>query len=263
MALDIEEKFDSSEKLAAIAGKPTENYLFAKEVNEIVKAVNLKADLVGGKVPSYQLPSDAGKLDKVSTVDVDKVYVKNANGTQGMKALSELGGSLRTFICIFGINQNLAPTPIGNTQWFARGVQSGNNLTGTFTLVRGLDVTTSFSTHTVLSPCYSLPFQAKIKSVTVRGWHSQSNNLGVDFAVVKSKEIGPLTGAVTISNPLIIARENVAIGPANGFLKKFNAASLNTSTLPLSSDIRLVFKNQNIVSPMWDTTVTVEFEEVI
>lgn len=34
----------------------------------------------------------SAKLDKVSTVDVDKVYVKNANGTQGMKPVSELGG---------------------------------------------------------------------------------------------------------------------------------------------------------------------------
>ena len=32
------------------------------------------------------------KLDKVSTVDVEKVYIKNADGTQGVKATSEFGG---------------------------------------------------------------------------------------------------------------------------------------------------------------------------
>lgn len=37
--------------------------------------------------------SDPLKLDKVSTVDVEKVYVKNADGTQSMKPTSELGGS--------------------------------------------------------------------------------------------------------------------------------------------------------------------------
>lgn len=39
----------------------------------------------------YTKISDTGKLDKVSTVDVEKVYVKNADGTQGMKPTSELG----------------------------------------------------------------------------------------------------------------------------------------------------------------------------
>lgn len=38
--LNIETKVDSSEKLAAVAGKPTENYLFAQEVNQIVEEVN-------------------------------------------------------------------------------------------------------------------------------------------------------------------------------------------------------------------------------
>ena len=33
--LDIEQKEDSAEKLAAIAGKPTKNFLFAEEVNQI------------------------------------------------------------------------------------------------------------------------------------------------------------------------------------------------------------------------------------
>jgi hypothetical protein len=32
------------------------------------------------------------KLDKVTTVDVEKVYIKNADGTQGIKPLSELDG---------------------------------------------------------------------------------------------------------------------------------------------------------------------------
>lgn len=59
--LNIETKVDSAEKLAAVAGKPTENFLFAEEFNKIVAKVNeqeeFKADLVGGKVPASQLPS--------------------------------------------------------------------------------------------------------------------------------------------------------------------------------------------------------------
>ena len=38
--LNIEIKEDSAEKLAAVQGKPTKNYLFAQELNEIVAAVN-------------------------------------------------------------------------------------------------------------------------------------------------------------------------------------------------------------------------------
>lgn len=34
----------------------------------------------------------SNKLDKVTTTDVEKVYIKNADGTQGMKPVSELGG---------------------------------------------------------------------------------------------------------------------------------------------------------------------------
>lgn len=36
------------------------------------------------------------KLDKVTTVDVEKVYIKNADGTQGMKATSDFGGNVST-----------------------------------------------------------------------------------------------------------------------------------------------------------------------
>lgn len=36
---------------------------------------------------------NSSKLNKVSTVDVQKVYVKNADGTQGMKPVSEIGGN--------------------------------------------------------------------------------------------------------------------------------------------------------------------------
>lgn len=42
---------------------------------------------------AYVKISDSGKLDKVTTVDVEKVYIKNADGTQGMKATSDLGST--------------------------------------------------------------------------------------------------------------------------------------------------------------------------
>ncbi|MEG3973475.1 hypothetical protein QT970_02500, partial [Microcoleus sp. herbarium8] len=42
--LYIEPKEDSAEKLAAVAGKPTKNVLFASEVNAMVAAINAKQD---------------------------------------------------------------------------------------------------------------------------------------------------------------------------------------------------------------------------
>lgn len=41
------------------------------------------------KITATVFKSD--KLDKVTTVDVEKVYIKNADGTQGVKATSEIG----------------------------------------------------------------------------------------------------------------------------------------------------------------------------
>ena len=208
------------------------------------------------------------KLDKVTSSGVERAYGVDASGNQIMIDTSGFGGGLRTFICEFGINQTVAATPTGNTQWFCRTIQAGHNISASWTLNTSLDVSTSFATHHILTPSYSLPFQAKIKSVYVRGWHSSFNSTGVDFVVLKSKETGPtISGAImTVSNPLIVARENVQIwipGAGNGFLKQFDSSSLTTTTLPSGSDIRLVFKNQNTNSAMWDTLVTIEFEEVI
>lgn len=178
------------------------------------------------------------------------------------------GTTLRTFTCYFGINQNVAATPTGNTQWFRKDAAQGNNVTSSFTLQTSLDVSTTFATHSVLGACHTLPFQAKIKSVHARGWTNTSNYTGVDFVVLKSKETGPnIAGGVsTISNGLIIARETIQIsasGFGNGFVKEFASGSLTTTTLPAGSDIRLVFKNFNLASNMFDTIITVEFEEVI
>ena len=206
----------------------------------------------------------------IVTVGVDDVlafngtvwYLKvNNNQSTG-------GGSLRTFTCYFGINQNVAASPTGNTQWYRKDAAQGNNVTSSFTLQTSLDVTTTFATHSVLGACHTLPFQAKIKSVHARGWTNTTNSTGVDFVVLKSKETGPniASGVTTISNGLIIARETVQIyasGFPNGFVKEFASGSLTTTTLPNGSDIRLVFKNFNLASNMFDTIITVEFEEVV
>ncbi len=44
--LDIEFKQDTEEKLAKVAGKPTENFLFSKEINKIVNAIKLLGNMI-------------------------------------------------------------------------------------------------------------------------------------------------------------------------------------------------------------------------
>jgi hypothetical protein len=46
MFLTIQNKQDSAEKLAAVAGKPTENYLFAPEFNTVVNSINTLRNLI-------------------------------------------------------------------------------------------------------------------------------------------------------------------------------------------------------------------------
>jgi hypothetical protein len=53
---------------------------------------NTTLDTSTTKYPTNRLVKEVtdAKLDKVTTVDVEKVYIKNADGTQGMKATSDL-----------------------------------------------------------------------------------------------------------------------------------------------------------------------------
>lgn len=203
--------------------------------------------------------------DKISFSDYSDSNKQKKTSFQNLKNKLK---SPRTFTCYFGINQNVAATPIGNTQWFRKDAAQGNNVNSSFTLQTSLDVSTTFATHSVLGACHTLPFQANIKSVRIRGWTNTTNSTGVDFVILASKETEPniASGVTTISNAVIIARETVQIyaaGYPNGFNKEFASGNLNTVTLPKGSDIRSVFKNFNLASNMFDTILTLEFEEVI
>ena len=65
----------------------------------------------------------SGKLDKETTVDVEKVYIKKADGTQGMKPTSELGGSL--ILCkVF--KGDLTPITTNGVKTYVGSVYIGN-----------------------------------------------------------------------------------------------------------------------------------------
>lgn len=218
----------------------------------------------------YQLPINSIEFTATDNTKVPLTRTVTINGdTQALSGDLNFtidAAAKRTYVCDFIISQNIAASPTGNTQWFRRDVVTGNNVTSSFTLQTNLDVSTTFATLSNQAPCFVLPFQAKIKSVVARGWTNTTNQTGVDFVVLKSKETGDNIVPSTVSNALIIARELVQIratGAVNGFNKQFASGSLTTTTLPAQSDIRLLFKNLNLASNMFDTIITVEFEEVL
>lgn len=134
--LQIELKEDSLEKLASIFGKPTKNYLFAQEINQIVQKSNElvenKADLMGGKVPAWQLPSYVddvlefasfaslpanGEMNKIyiitAGVDANKQYRWSGSGyvelTSGSAVWGSINGSIATqadLIALLNAKQN-------------------------------------------------------------------------------------------------------------------------------------------------------------
>lgn len=109
--IEIEQKEDSAEKLAAIAGKPTKYFLFAPEFNAVVEKCNeleeSKADLVGGKVPSSQLPSyvdDVLEFANLSafpaTGETGKIYVAldtNKTYRWSGSAYVQIGGTAKKY----------------------------------------------------------------------------------------------------------------------------------------------------------------------
>ena len=87
MALDIEEKVDSPEKLAAIAGKPTKNYLFALEVNKIVQAVDDDSEeehtvtkIVGNKIFNVDYNEQVIYQQELVLEDAENAFLNLKNG---------------------------------------------------------------------------------------------------------------------------------------------------------------------------------------
>lgn len=123
MALDIEVKVDSAEKLAAVAGKPTEHYLFAGEVNQIVDHVKeleilvnqntLTAENFGSFSNSLITEDDIQDSDKFSFIDSSETNKQKKTSWLNLKSkLTTVFNALfvphsRT-ITIGGVTQNLS-----------------------------------------------------------------------------------------------------------------------------------------------------------
>lgn len=153
--LTIEQKEDSVEKLAAVAGKPTKNYLFAQEFNAVVEKCNEleenKADLVDGKVPAEQLPLVEPETDPVfqawlatnplpTDANVEsEIFVGDFNTTTNLPLPTIVGDNLKD-IAILRCNNGDALFNWDGTTWlffsFRQALKNVTYSNGIATVVR-------------------------------------------------------------------------------------------------------------------------------
>jgi len=193
------------------------------------------------------------KLDKVSTVDVDKAYIKLADGTQAMKPISEFGGGGKPTFCIeIPISQSVA----ASTLWYGRETSTQTIFNATFTATADRSPTNDFISN-VQRPSNLVPFDCKIKRVLLKGY-SNSSGTNVRFCVVKSKGN---SGAATANNKIIADKTIDTTGTIFEF--EFTGSDLDTATTVVKgSEIRLFFFNNNVASNLFSTIMLIEFEEI-
>lgn len=139
--------------------------------------------------------SIGNKLDKVTTVDVEKVYIKNADGTQGMKATSDFGGAKTESVTI----SNRWTLTTANVYYRSRGDFGGFN-------VDTLNVSTAVSVintnvASTSSALYCTKVSKSLSKIYVDGSNVASTltdfKLGV-FAFQRSNTTTPSTSAINI-----------------------------------------------------------------
>lgn len=235
------------------------NILFLKSDNLTIGTTLQVAD--GNGTIATREWANENKLDKVTTAGVERVYTINADGSQGTKSTSELGGK-RTMYLFFPINQNVA----ASNSWYTL-PSAGQILTGTgYTANASLTDANDFADQPVQTPRVHVPFQHKVKSVSIHG-RTNSSGVTVNFAVQKAFENELTNTNLTVDNPLIVAQQSFLLTSnptgVNGFQYVFSSGNLDTSTQPAFSDYRLYFNNGNVASNLLNCMLIVEVEEVL
>lgn len=144
-----------------------------------------------------------------------------------------------------------------STSWYQQDAFSG--LRGGFSANASLTPSNSFANCSVQTPAFVLPFQAKIKAVTVRGFTNGTTGATIRTCVVKSDN------GDFFLNPAIIGDVSYLLNSPsiNSFHNQFTSTGLTFTTLPALTQIRIFNFNNNQNTPLQDTIISVEFEEVI
>ncbi len=260
MALDIEEKVDSLEKLAAVAGKPTENYLFAEEVNQIVSAVkeleilveqnSLTPENFGAFSNGLQTEYDISDSDKINYTDTSDGNKQKKTTWLNIKAkiitiIDALFVPQTRTLTIgaetFDLSANRTFTGGGASKktqiiefaWGGGGYASTTNWWKLNSFIQkygtnfvnggSITPTTSFSSDTN-NFCFreSLMFNGKIKAITIDG-----DNNGVpwncDFAIRNHELLNPYNAGQNTAaiNNQIVARKQFVVGVSGNQTRTF------------------------------------------
>ncbi|WP_329804635.1 hypothetical protein [Flavobacterium facile] len=197
---------------------------------------------------------DPAKLDKVSTVDVDKVYVKNADGTQGMKPVSELGGGLRSHFINFELYQNNGAQHFINLTPFER---FGSTFTDFGRYIQGGMDEVNDLLYDYRTLRFIVPFKSKIKRVLCN-----HNNLGVDITM--SIYAFDVSGVYTINNRTV-AKFLINNGNAGTRKNEFTNTSdiYPSQTLEKGSFLTVLLKTDTGYLTIQANSFLIELEEII
>ncbi|WP_264548038.1 hypothetical protein [Flavobacterium sp. N2820] len=278
MPLGIETKVDSPDKLAAVSGKPTENYLFAEEFNQIVQKSDeleaSKADLVGGKVPAEQLPSYVDDVleftDLASfpvTGETGKIYLAldtNKTYRWSGSAYVQIGVGKRTWmvawtgVLYFDGNS-------GNGNW------SGLNATSasTFGLLGGTNGTifqTPVGTGGLpspQSPARVIPYNCKIKYFHIRNGVSPFSAVSPANFRLRFHTHTP-NGTTTLNNPVLQGEfDSTGFNMPTNYVYPSSCFTNNNLTLQAGDVITPIMRGlQALTAGALISDFYLEFEEI-
>ena len=198
------------------------------------------------------------KLDKDTTAVVERAYIINADGSQGIKATSELGGKAK-----YIIYKNFAINPMSDfTNWYRQ-----MSDIAAFTPNAGVTDTNAFSSDQNLFPQHPIPFAFKVKSINVN-LRSNAGAVTFDFAIRSFQlPLGHVNDGLTTNstNNKIVGRKIVQqLNAGSQPNYSFTGTEIdNTTILSANSHLKLYIKNKSGVSAMAVSgMVAITIEEV-
>ena len=150
-----------------------------------------------------------------------------------------------------------------STNWFAQGQL--DSLGGIFVATAGITPTNNFADYSIQTPCYILPFNAKIKSYNAKGF-TNGNTTAFLRSIVNSSFSDVTVNSNTIQNALNIADVSFQLGypgVTGNFFRFQTDTGFSDVTLPKGTEIRLFNFNNNQSTPLQSTIILIEFEEVL
>lgn len=249
--LSIEQKVDSAEKAAAIAGKPTENYLFAEEVNEIVNAVNTLEENVENLANNKQDNLNENNLGAIANgltteddiQDSDKFNFTDTSDANKQKKTSWLNIKAK----IVAVIDNLF---VPKTRTLTIGGVT-HDLSDNRTFAGG------GKRVQIISDCSSWQLNANLFFVTTESVNGVGWNSGNTF---KSSQPGATSNAISlITNAFVIP---IGISAYNSNLKKLVLEARHSYYRP-NDRFLIGYYQKNSASPVTHINPTIIYDNIV